>query len=85
MKIEMMPTINLGDLTDAVNMQYGLELTRRKLGDMLFPDSYCNDCYKVYYFDGFYAGEEYEQENCVIAYLMDVLPEHTKVLIDVSW
>ena len=87
MKIEMVPTISIGDLADELNIQYDMELDSRDLMDILFPEPlYTNDCYKAYYFgDGLFEGEGYRQENCIIAYLMDILPNHEKVLIDISW
>lgn len=85
MEIEMMPTIGIDDLVDALNIQYGWELDRHNLSELMFPEPYSNDCYKSYWFDDFLEGNEYQQENCVIAYLQDILPGHTKVLIDITW
>ena len=87
MKIEMMPTISINDLVDEVNIQYDMDLDRHDLIEILFPEPYyTNDCYKAYYFgDGLFEEDGYQRENCVIAYLMDILPNHEKVLIDISW
>lgn len=87
MKIEMVPTISICDLVDELNIQYDMDLDSRDLMDILFPEPYyTNDCYKAYYFgDGLFEGEGHRQENCIIAYLMDILPNHEKVLIDISW
>lgn len=86
----MYPVIDVHDLEDAVNKQFGVNLELRSL---LFNDDYCNDSYKRYWYDEMeeYEGKEWQdeqqirEENMVKAYLKDILPDYDAVLIDVSW
>lgn len=86
----MYPVIDIRDLEDAVNRQFGVDLELRPL---LFNDYYANDSYKRYWYDEIeeYEGHEWQderqirEENLVKTYLRDILPDYDAVLIDVSW
>jgi hypothetical protein len=87
----MAPTVGASDLEDAVNAQFGCNI--EDIRDLLFGDEYNNSCYKTFCYDEdeVYTGSIYEDEeeirlrNLVCAYLRDVLPDYSYVLVDVSW
>lgn len=92
----MMPVIDVYALERALIAQYGPDFANEygELTNVLFGDCYVNDSYKSYYFGTIHdlsnlsAWEDETQcrlENCINAYLQDVLPGHTRVLVDVSW
>lgn len=101
MKYEMRPVIDIWDLHDALEAQYGEEFTEQYGGNanylcyFLFGDSYTNDCYKSHYleieeFDPINCPWQNEQHihimNCINTLLLNTLPAGTeRVLIDVSW
>lgn len=94
MKYEIRPVIDVNDLEDALNAQYGPEFVKPGwLASMLFEDSYTNDSYKSFDYSKLeeYTGEPWQDENyvtfmnCVKAFLQDALPDYNEVIIDVSW
>ena len=92
MKHWMMPVVNVDELEDAVNLQYG-EGTIEDIRNLLFKDDYYNDSYKSFYYGDLidYNGNPWEDEeeirliNLVKTYLQDTIPNYIFVLIDVSW
>lgn len=88
---EMFPVIEVGVLEDEIKTQFGVDV-EGELSSILFDDNYMNDCYKSYCFED---DEEYKYSwqneehirirNLVNAYLRDILPHYTRVLIDVTW
>ena len=88
----MYPVIEVYVLEDELKTQFGVDV-EGELRNILFYDNYMNDCYKSYYFadDEEYTGKSWQNEehirirNLVNAYLRDILPEHERVLIDVTW
>ena len=95
MNYEMMPIITTRTLYDAVVAQYGPAFSDEvdEIASLLFDTDYQNDSYKRYAFAGLltYEGHFWEDENqirlenCVRSVLQDAFPNHTAVLIDVSW
>ena len=91
MKVIMMPVIDASELESAVNIQFGSNIC--DIADLLFGDCFINDSYKSFYYreNETYNGFPWENEedirhrNLVRAYLQDVIPDHDRVLIDVSW
>lgn len=89
---EMFPVIEVGVLEDEIKTQFGVDV-EGELSNILFGDNYQNDCYKSYCFedDEEFCGYAWENEehirirNLVNAYLRDILPDYTRVLIDVTW
>ena len=87
----MMPVVDVSDLEADVNRQFGCEIDDMR--DLLFGDNYGNDCCKTFWYDTdeVYTGSVYQDEeeirlrNLVCAYLRDVLPDYTCVLVDASW
>lgn len=91
MKFKIMPVITIWDLTEALEAQYHWGLDEHELRELMFEQEYMNDCYKRYSFDedAVCWGIEYEevvrQENLLKGFLRDTFPEHSAVLVDVSW
>ena len=101
MKYEMRPVIDIWDLQEALELQYGEEFTDQYGGTahglcgFLFGDDYMNDCYKSHLleieeFDPVNCPWQNEIHitimNCINTFLLDILPTGTeRVLIDVSW
>lgn len=89
---KMCPVIEVYVLEDELKTQFGVDV-EGELRNILFYEDYMNDCYKSYYFadDEEYTGKSWQNEeririrNLVNAYLRDILPDHERVLIDVSW
>lgn len=92
----MMPVIDAYALEKALITKHGPDFADnyREFTNVLFGDSYVNDSYKSYYFNVIHdlsnlsVWEDETQcylENCINAYLQDVFPGRTKVLVDVSW
>lgn len=87
----MYPVIEVGVLEDEIKTQFGVDV-QGELSSILFYDNYMNDCYKSYCFED---DEEYKYSwqnedhvrirNLVNAYLRDILPDYTHVLVDVTW
>ena len=44
----MYPVVDVGELEDAVNAQFGCEID--ELRNLLFDDDYNNDCYKRFWY-----------------------------------
>lgn len=86
MKYKKMITISIYDLEEALVMQYGSE-EFSDLRNILFYESFMNDCYKQYWFDDDLNEKEDNAAviNCVNAFLRDAFPDEDTVLIDVSW
>lgn len=88
----MYPVIKISVLENELKTQFDVEI-EGELRDILFYDDYPNDCYKSYWFakDEIYEYPAWQNEehirirNLVNAYLRDILPEYTDVLIDASW
>lgn len=83
MKIEMMPTISLSELINAVNNQYAIELDWHIMEDL--GGESCED---DYYFPYDYSNIEediYCQPEivCVRAFLRNTIPNYKSVLIRV--
>ena len=87
----MMPVVDVDELEDAVNTQFGCEID--KMRNLLFDDDYNNDSYRSFWYGQM---EEYKYptwqdeekirlRNLVRAYLQDTIPDYNRVLIDVSW
>ena len=89
---KMCPVIEIGVLEDEIKAQFDVDV-EGELRNILFYEDYMNDCYKSYYFadDEEYTGKSWQNEerirvrNLINAYLRDILPDHERVLIDVSW
>ena len=87
----MRPVIDVDELEDAVNQQFGCEIS--DLAALLFGDEYYNDSYKSLYYGSLevYRGRPWESEektrlrNLVYTYLKDILPDYDSVLVNVSW
>ncbi len=88
----MYPVIEVGVLEDEMKTQFDIDI-ESELTNILFGDNYMNDSYKSYCFEDDeefhgYAWEDEERiriRNLVNAYLRDILPDYTHVLIDVTW
>jgi hypothetical protein len=88
----MYPVIEVGILEDEIKTQFDVDV-EGELSNILFYDNYQNDCYKSYCFedDEEFCGYAWQNEehirirNLVNAYLRDILPDYTHVLIDVTW
>ena len=88
----MYPVIEVRVLENEIKTQFDVDV-EGELSNILFYDNYQNDCYKSYCFedDDEFHGYAWEDErririrNLVNAYLRDILPDYTRVLIDVTW
>ena len=88
----MYPVIEVNILENEIKTQFDVDV-EDDLRNILFGDNYQNDCYKSYCFedDEEFHGYAWEDEECirirnlVNAYLRDILPDYTYVLIDVTW
>ena len=88
----MCPVIKVSVLENELKTQFNVDV-KGELRSILFYDDYQNDCYKSYCFedDEEFCDDDWEGEenirirNLVNAYLRDILPDYTHVLIDVSW
>ena len=87
----MMPVVDADELEEAVNTQFGCEID--DIRNLLFDDEYNNDSYMSFWYGAMevYQGRIHQNEerirlrNLVCTYLQDVIPDHDRVLIDVSW
>jgi hypothetical protein len=87
----MMPVVNVDELEDAVNAQFGCEIAEMR--NLLFSDDFSNDSYQSFWYDKMevFEGRSWQDEeqirlrNLVRAYLQDTIPDHDRVLVDVSW
>ena len=88
----MYPVIEISVLENEIKTQFGVDV-KDKLSNILFDEDCYNDCYKSYNFedDEEFHGYAWENEehirirNLVNAYLCDILPDYTYVLVDVTW
>jgi hypothetical protein len=88
----MYPVIDVDALENELKTQFDIDI-EGNLRSILFYDNYQNDCYKSYCFedDEEFHGYAWENEehirirNLVNAYLRDILPDYTHVLVDVTW
>lgn len=88
----MYPVIEMSVLENEIKTQFNVDVEDR-LSNILFGDDCYNDCYKSYCFenDEEFHGHVWEDEedirirNLVNAYLRDILPGYTDVLIDIIW
>lgn len=99
MKYEVMPVIWVGDLEEALKLQYGPTFLNwdDNLRNILFDDQYCNDVAKRLnirdreeWSDSFLEYDWFNERHwrirdCVLAYLEDVFPDYEYVMIDVMW
>ena len=87
----MMPVVNVDELEDAVNAQFGCEIAEMR--NLLFSDDFSNDSYQSFCYGKMevFEGRSWQNEeqihlrNLVRAYLQDTIPDHDRVLVDVSW
>jgi hypothetical protein len=87
----MMPVVDVDELEDAVNTQFGCEIAEMR--NLLFSDDFSNDSYQSFWYDKMevFEGRSWQDEeqirlrNLVRAYLQDTIPDHDRVLVDVSW
>lgn len=87
----MMPVVDVDELEDAVNVQFGCAITEMR--NLLFSDDYDNDSYQSFWYGQMevFKGYPWQDEerirlrNLVRAYLQDTIPDHDRVLVDVSW
>lgn len=88
----MYPVIEVNVLEKELKIQFDVDV-EGELREILFGDDYQDDCYKSYCFedDEEFHGDIWEDEeyirirNLVNAYLRDILPDYTHVLIDITW
>ena len=87
----MMPVVNVDELEDAVNAQFGCEIAEMR--NLLFSDDFSNDSYQSFWYGKMeiFEGRSWQNEeqirlrNLVRAYLQDTIPDYDRVLVDVSW
>lgn len=83
MKVEMMPTISMHELINAVNIQYAIELDWRVMED-LGGESCEGGCYFPYDYSDIEEDIYYPPEVvCIRAFLRDTIPNYKQVLIRV--
>ena len=96
MNIEYLPVINIDDLQEAIELQYGEDTFKEhELRSLLFGDYYVNDSFKIYCWEdapyeynkgySWTTEEKVRLENLVAGYLADIFPNQKEVLIDISW
>lgn len=94
MKYEICPVVDVDDLANGLNTQYGWNWDGHDLSSFLFGDNYYNDTYQSIWIADLedYRGEPWQDENeislmnAIKIYLQDVLPKDTNVvIIDTSW
>ena len=95
MQYEMMPVVDVYELQDALELQFGPEVMGNQdhMSQVLFNDEYSNYSLKRYYFgqDEVYEGRHWQNEecirirNCLNAMLRDMFPGKSVILVDVSW
>lgn len=87
----MMPVVDVSELEDAVNAKFGCEITEMR--NLLFSDNFNNDSYQSFWYGKMevFEGRSWQNEeqirlrNLVRTYLQDTIPDHDRVLVDVSW
>lgn len=95
MKYKVMPVVDVNELQEALELQFGPEVMGNEdfLAHVLFGEEYNNYSCKYYRFsrNEMYEGRSWQNEehirirNCVNAMLQDLFPERDTILIDVSW
>ena len=92
MKHRIMPVIDIYDLEEAIEIQFGEEiLAHYETRQLLFDDHFMNDCYMRYYFGDVFDADEFDDENqsyvlnLINQFLRDEFPGQDVVLVDVSW
>ena len=99
MKHTTVPYFWIGDLENALEVQYGSEFIREintKYDDirgLMFGDSFMNDVCCKYYIDEIveYEGIPWQNEarirleNCIKTFLRDMFPGLDYVIVDVMW
>lgn len=94
MKYNLLPTFEIDELEDALQIQYGEDFIAEiqsefgSLRQLLFDDCYINDVCIKYSFRTLSKGETIQDrlENCVKTFLIDIIPEaYSRVIIDVAW
>ncbi len=89
--ITMMPIVDSYELQNAVNLQFGCDI--KDIDELLFGecrpnDSYASfsfDCLEVYAYPRWQDEEEIRLRNLVRTYLQDILPDYSRVLININW
>lgn len=87
----MMPVVDVSELEDAVNAQFGCEIAEMR--NLLFSDDFNNDSYQSFWYGKMevFEGRSWQNEeqirlrNLVRTYLQDTIPDYDRVLVDVSW
>lgn len=87
----MMPVVDVSELEDAVNAKFNCEITEMR--NLLFSDDFNNDSYQSFWYGKMevFEGRSWQNEeqirlrNLVRTYLQDTIPDHDRVLVDVSW
>ena len=87
----MMPVVDVSELEDAVNTQFGCEIAEMR--NLLFSDDFNNDSYQSFWYGKMevFEGRPWQNEeqirlrNLVRTYLQDTIPDYDRVLVDVSW
>ena len=96
MNIEYLPVINIDDLQEAIELQYGEDTFKEhELRSLLFGACYSNDSFKRYSWEdapyeynkgySWTTEEKVRLENLVAGYLADIIPNQKEVLIDIRW
>ena len=88
----MYPVIEVDVLENELKARFDVNI-EGDLRNILFYEDYQNDCYKSYCFedDEEFHGYSWEDEehirirNLVNAYLRDILPNYTSILVDITW
>jgi hypothetical protein len=96
MKISTKPIIDIYDLEIALSHQYGKQFMK-EIGDSVIDflfgfDDVTDGCYKLYNFSELKEpvymwdkADRTQKENCIRAFLQDILPGHKEVLIHIYW
>jgi hypothetical protein len=86
----MMPVVDADELEKAVNTQFSCEIN--DIRGLLFGNNYTNDSYQSFWYDdlevytgGWQVEEDIDARNFIRAYLKNILPNYSYVLIDLSW
>lgn len=75
--------IHVSDLQTAINIQYDLEATREDIALALDKNSWIEGAHEIYI--GPDLGLTLDLENCIIAYLRDILPNDEYIYINFDW
>lgn len=90
LKYTIMPVIWVGDLEEALKVQYGPDFLTQKddLRNILFGDDYCNDVAKqlnILDITEVADKRHIRIANCAKTFLQDLFPDQEYVMIDVTW